>query len=226
MPVTFAVRLPWGRFHATPWDRNVNEAAVEWPPSPWRLLRAFYATWQERAPWLPEDTVGALLDRLATPPAFLLPPAVEAHTRHYMPDWTSGPPRWNSQKSQFELRRTDKVLDAFAVTERDAELWVRWDADLDGPEREALGVLAERLGYLGRAESLCQARVLDVDGTEDLPPSLRDSAWLHPVGGQVSGRDDHLTVQVLCPAVPLARVSRLSAAGPAVSAVRCGRPAG
>ncbi|HFQ89125.1 MAG TPA: type I-U CRISPR-associated protein Cas5/Cas6, partial [Desulfobulbus sp.] len=37
-----------GRYHATPWGRHVNEAAVEWPPSPWRIVRALAATWHRK----------------------------------------------------------------------------------------------------------------------------------------------------------------------------------
>ena len=40
--------FPAGRYHATPWGRHVNEADVEWPPSPWRLLRALIATWHRK----------------------------------------------------------------------------------------------------------------------------------------------------------------------------------
>jgi len=38
-----------GRFHATPWGRHVNEGAPEWPPSPYRLVRALYDTWKRNA---------------------------------------------------------------------------------------------------------------------------------------------------------------------------------
>jgi CRISPR-associated protein Csb2 len=34
-----------GRFHANPRDRATNEGETEWPPSPWRLLRAIVAGW-------------------------------------------------------------------------------------------------------------------------------------------------------------------------------------
>jgi CRISPR-associated protein Csb2 len=37
---TLRLRFPGGRYHATPWGHHVNEGQVEWPPSPWRLLRA------------------------------------------------------------------------------------------------------------------------------------------------------------------------------------------
>jgi len=35
--------FPGGRYHATPWGRHVNEADLEWPPSPWRIVRALIA---------------------------------------------------------------------------------------------------------------------------------------------------------------------------------------
>ena len=38
-----------GKFHATPWDRHVNEGIEEWPPSPWRILRALISTWHQKA---------------------------------------------------------------------------------------------------------------------------------------------------------------------------------
>ena len=46
-----------GRFHATPWGRQVNEGAVEWPPSPWRLLRALIAVWHLKCPEVPEAEI-------------------------------------------------------------------------------------------------------------------------------------------------------------------------
>lgn len=73
MPTMLVLRFPSGRYHATPWARHVNEGAVELPPSPWRLLRALYAVWRTRAPELDEDTVHALLARLAEPPTFHVP---------------------------------------------------------------------------------------------------------------------------------------------------------
>ena len=84
-----AFRFPAGRYHATPWGRNVNEADVAWPPEPWRLLRALIAAWWrkgDRARW-PEDDLARLLDTLAeTLPEYSLPTgAIHAHTRHYMP---------------------------------------------------------------------------------------------------------------------------------------------
>ncbi|MHB8879537.1 MAG: type I-G CRISPR-associated protein Csb2, partial [Myxococcaceae bacterium] len=86
MSTAVALRFPTGRYHATPWGRAANEAAIEWPPSPWRLLRALYATWQWRASDLDTDAVETALGALAQAPSFRLPRHVEAHTRHYYPD--------------------------------------------------------------------------------------------------------------------------------------------
>src|SRR5713101_3068971 len=86
------LRFPAGRFHATPWGRHVNERAPEWPPSPWRLLRALVATWKRKLDGkLPESDMLALLTTLANPPSFVLPPATTGHSRHYMPWFKKGP---------------------------------------------------------------------------------------------------------------------------------------
>jgi CRISPR-associated protein Csb2 len=171
------IRFLTGRFHATPWGRNVNEGQVEWPPSPWRLLRALIATWHRDDPdrALSSDAVmSGLMAALATPPVFALPPASRAHTRQYLPDYSG---------------KTAKVLDAFVVI--DPSEWVRvvWqDVELADVERDLLASLLRNLSYLGRAESWVEARVGGVfDGT----PSAQ------PVDGAFEG-DDEL-VRVLCP---------------------------
>lgn len=147
MPTTLAFSFPWGLYHANPWGRHVNEGVVEWPPSPWRILRALYATWQTHAPEIEARLVETTLSGLVMPPTYLVPEVVtEGHTRHYFPDTAHG---------------TDKAIDAFTVLERGATLGVRWPVALTASERQALGRLAEALPYLGRAESVCEGRLLD-----------------------------------------------------------------
>lgn len=43
MPVTIAIRFLTGRAHLHPWQTHHSEGRVDWPPSPWRLLRAIVA---------------------------------------------------------------------------------------------------------------------------------------------------------------------------------------
>src|SRR6266498_3573524 len=112
--IAISLRFLAGRYHATPWGRHVNEAAVEWPPSPWRILRALVAVWKRTLPWLRQDEVEPILRALGTPPEFVLPPASTGHTRHYMPWFKKGPDD-----------RT-LVFDAFVVLPREATLLAHW----------------------------------------------------------------------------------------------------
>lgn len=183
MATTLAFRFPLGRYHATPWDRSVNEGAVEWPPSPWRLLRALVATWYTRWPELPGPLLDDLLVALGDPPSYCTPRTWPAHTRHYLPDL-------GHQKG--ETGGTDLTLDPFLWLRRDDDLLVRWDADLNEEQRSTLAKLAELLPYLGRAESVCEARLLD----EDPEP---DETWWRPgASGDRRGR-------LLAPARPVSR---------------------
>lgn len=185
MATTLAVRFPLGRYHANPWDRSVNEGVGEWPPSPWRILRALLATWHTRWPELAADTIDALLDALAEPPAYRTPPAWPGHTRHYLPDL---------EHKKGETGKTDLTLDPFLSIERDGELLIQWNADLGREQRAVLAKLAELMPYLGRAESVCEARLLD----EDPDP---DQHWWQP------GSAGAQTTRLLAPARPVSRVA-------------------
>ncbi|MHB1309768.1 MAG: type I-G CRISPR-associated protein Csb2, partial [Limisphaerales bacterium] len=155
------IRFPAGRFHATPWGRHVNEGAVEWPPAPWRILRALIATWHLKTTpgEVPEAVIRTLVAALAEQPAcFQLPPASYGHTRHYMP------------VIEGSNQKTTKVFDTFIHTI--APLRIKWATPLNPEQRQALGLLCERLSYLGRAESLVEASLLpeDFDFAADVRP--------------------------------------------------------
>lgn len=162
---TLEVRFPWGRYHANRWGRNVNEAAVDWPPSPWRILRALYASWRWHVPDLDEQRVLGLLHSLSRPPRYRLPPFTFAHSRHYYPDMAH---------RRGVTKNTDKTLDAFVVMPRDARVLVSWDRDTSDTEREVLGRLADGVRYLGRADSIAEVRLVAAD--EVVP----DDGWLEP----------------------------------------------
>jgi CRISPR-associated protein Csb2 len=141
-------RFPAGRYHATPWGRNVNEADVAWPPEPWRILRALIATWWRKGDWgrWSEDDLAALIDALAEqPPLYRLPDGgVHAQTRHYMPAPV----------------KTTLVFDAFARLPKDSEIVAAWPAvTLSEPLFELAADLARSIGYLGRAESWADCEV-------------------------------------------------------------------
>jgi len=183
--VTVAIWFPLGRYHATPWDRSVNEGAVEWPPSPWRLLRTLVATWYTRWPELPARELDRILEELGEPPAYRTPETSPGHTRHYLPDLAH---------RTGATGNTDLTLDPYRWVPRDEPLLVRWEARLPPEQRETLAKLLELVPYLGRAESVCQARLLDP--TEEPEP---DGQWWRP--GAAGGEQ----VRLLAPALPVRR---------------------
>ena len=184
--IAVSLRLLAGQYHATPWGRHVNEGEVEWPPSPWRLLRLLLATWHTKAAHRVDETVmRRLVDRLAASlPEYRLPPITLAHTRHYMP-------LYNSCRDE----KTAKVFDTFACLDRNAVLGIAWpDVDLDKAERHALETLLPLVSYLGRAESWVEMAVV-----EDLPPGHVCRAMVTEEEG-----DAGETIRLLAPLLPTA----------------------
>ncbi len=175
--IAIKIDFPAGRWHATAWGTHVNEGVVEWPPCPWRLCRALIAAWH----WKhrrDEPVLRSLIEKLAEElPAFRLPNASTAHTRHYMPV-IAGPKESKT-----------KIFDTFVHVSDGESLWIRWDADLTNEETTLLGSLLESISYLGRAESLVSASLGDWKDAK--------GAWARPEG-QDSFRQNE-TVRLLAP---------------------------
>ena len=173
-----AFEFPARRYHATPWGHHVNEGLVEWPPSPWRIIRALLSTGYTKLGWQQvPDEMRQLVEALtAHEPTYRLPPATLGHTRHYMPvkGWKKG------------VQATSLVIDAFARPE--GALGIEWPADITLAQRDLLARLLDRLGYLGRAESRVKARLVS---EAELPQGM-------PVSTQHRESDDE-PVRLLAP---------------------------
>ena len=137
------------RYHATQWGRHVNEGVLEWPPSPWRMLRGIVATWRRTLPELPSERVEPILGALASEyPKFHLPPASTGHTRHYMP------------YNEGTRERTTLVIDSFVAIEPRCSLFAVWlNLELGSQQRDDLGRILRNMPYLGRAESWVNAEL-------------------------------------------------------------------
>ena len=137
------------RYHATQWGRHVNEGVLEWPPSPWRILRGIVATWRRTLPDIPTDRVEPVLKALASEhPKFHLPPASEGHTRHYMP------------YNEGTRERTTLVLDPFVAIQPKKSLFAVWpNVNLDSQQLSDLERILHNMPYLGRAESWVSAEL-------------------------------------------------------------------
>jgi CRISPR-associated protein Csb2 len=148
---TIELKFPAQRFHATPWGRHVNEGAVEWPPSPYRLVRALYDAWKRKYAEVPDVTIEGLLRALAVEaPSYRLPLATASHTRSYLNSNTLDP----TEKSL--------IFDAFVAMSPGAALYVTWpNVVLTPAQAELLDRLLGSLNYIGRSESWIDARLYD-----------------------------------------------------------------
>lgn len=148
---TLILAFPAGRFHATPWGHHVNEGLIEWPPSPWRLLRALLATGYTTLHWpseAPPAVARSLIEKLASVlPVYQLPNVNGTHSRHYMP----------MARFKNEREETSLVFDTWARVPDN--LAVTWNIEVTADEHALLGQLAQRMSYLGRSESWVNARL-------------------------------------------------------------------
>ena len=150
------VRFLTGRFHGNRWQNAHNEGVVEWPPSPWRLLRALVSAAYDLGV---DADARRLIDKLgAKPPSYQLPAARQAHTRHYMPD------------AEDAKHKKTKMFDTFVIVDggtflRAPQAVKAWWPELSllAEERALFQRLARRVAYVGRAESWAEVDVVSDD---------------------------------------------------------------
>lgn len=185
MAVAIGFHFPLGEYHATPWDRAVNSGDSEWPPSPWRIVRALLSVWHTRCPDLDPQAVDSVIGKLASePPSFLMPEKFPSHTRHYLPGVSHSDVSRDTAYTlapRLQLAPKSRVL-------------VHWPTiELDAQERHLLERLVTRLPYLGRAESVCDATLVD-----PAPPEAIDDRWTVP-------GEEGSELRVLVPAAGVSR---------------------
>lgn len=194
--VGLEITFDLGRYHATPWGAHVNDGSVEWPPSPWRLLRALYSASRTNTLLEPHrEAIDRALQALADapPPTYELPPTRSGHSRHYMPKASYSPTATGD---------TAKVIDAYLAVEERAPLRAWWDADLDADAADALAAAARSVGYLGRSESVCS-----ITPISDARPG-DGSALVTPLEA-AEATEEVDAVELLCPVAnePLDRLT-------------------
>lgn len=170
MKLCLAQTFPLGRFHATPWKVfPYDDPHGEWPPSPWRLLRALLARSHQ---WEREREPGAVTDehRVTLVHAF-----TTSEISWRLPEFSwRGPGLRQYQPAEFKKMpsaakepgmmayNTTKVLDNFWLTAGDDDplLWILDGGDWDPPTIDLLDGCLDRLTYFGRAESITAIRRL------------------------------------------------------------------
>jgi CRISPR-associated protein Csb2 len=169
-----------GRYHATPWGRNVNEGEPEWPPSPYRLVRGLYDVWKRKLSDWPDSRVEPLFAALASePPVFYLPEANASHTRSYL------------SQNDTDVVKKQLIFDAFVTISKDSNVQVMWpNTDLTEDQRDNLDSMLGLMNYLGRSESWVSAKIL---------PESKIVRWNCAPDYGSSGLENFDPVRVACP---------------------------
>ncbi len=198
MKVFIEQTFPLGRFHATPWKVfPYDDPHGEWPPSPWRLLRAVmarsYQLWRETG--IPSDEHRAQLVR-----AF-----ASSSVSWYLPKFTwRGPGLRQYQPAEFKrvpadakkpgvmTYNTTKARDNFWLTspECDPIVWVLESNEWAQSTRNLLADCLDRMTYFGRTESITEIRCVD-----GLPPNID----INDINCVLEGAPSSGSVPVLAP---------------------------
>jgi CRISPR-associated protein Csb2 len=167
MQIVLRQEFPMGRFHATPWRVNpFDDPHGEWPPSPWRLVRAVTARWYQWARQAePEPNVTELE---------LLQGAMckSKYTFHLPADARKGRPLRQYHPTEFGWRPAEKkkagtrsygtslVQDNYWCVTPEAPVWWLIEGEAWTPELvAALAQCLARMTYFGRAETLTRIRL-------------------------------------------------------------------
>lgn len=164
--LTLRLSFPWGRYYAHPWGQNparITEA--EWPPSPWRLLRALAAAWFRAHPGQgPSAELILTLETLGKElPTFILPKVSFSRAIHYQPNYGVTP------KDDASLAKYKRVRHENHFVVVGGPVLIRWEMNGVSEEtahtaRSLISEIADCVSYLGRAESVCELQVENQEG--------------------------------------------------------------
>ncbi|WP_424666819.1 type I-G CRISPR-associated protein Csb2 [Candidatus Binatus sp.] len=177
MELVLRQEFPLGRFHATRWRVNpFDDPYGEWPPSPWRLVRAVVARWYQ---WTREHRVDpsrqgldSLVRALCTSGYrfHLSPYAREGRpVRQYLPVEYGWNPK-AKKKSAMRTYGTSLAQDNYWCVPGAGAAGVWWfidGSDWNETLTEVLDRCLERVTYFGRAEAF--TRIRRISGTAPEP---------------------------------------------------------
>jgi CRISPR-associated protein Csb2 len=175
MKLVLRQEFPLGRFHATPWRVNpFDDPHGEWPPSPWRLVRAVTARWYQWAREAEQEPDLAKLEQLQaalckSTYAFHLPPDARKGSplRQYHPTEFGWRPA-ETKKAGTRSYGTSLVQDNYWCVPPESSVW--WFIEGDDWTDDLRALLVQclaRMTYFGRAETL--TRIGIVGATEGIP---------------------------------------------------------
>ncbi len=186
--ITIQLTFPWGRYYAHPWGINPSRLREpEWPPSPWRLLRALVSAWFRAHPGqVPSAECVALIETLGRAlPEIGMGKVSFGQTVHWQPNYGATTDKEDKADARYKNTRHENH---FAAVH--GPVCFRWEnVNLEPAQRCLLERLLAELTYFGRAESLCHAELCDTEPD-------KKTGWCLPTGGR---RISSTCRDVFCP---------------------------
>jgi CRISPR-associated protein Csb2 len=174
--IALAFVFPWGRYYAHPWGLNpVRLREAEWPPSPWRLLRALASAWFRSHPGctVSQDAVNLLESLGQVLPEIGIGKVTFGQTVHYQPNYGT-----TADKDDARYKNT-RHENHFAAVH--GPVIFRWpNIELLSPQEDVLRGLLANLSYFGRAESICHAEPITAEEIE----AIDGIGWCRPTSGR------------------------------------------
>jgi len=175
--MTLKLTFPWGRYYAHPWGLNPSRLKEgEWPPSPWRFLRALSSAWFQSNPGdPPSEELLNLLQRLGEElPEIGFGKVSFGQTAHWQPNYQVAiADSWSKENLQYGSK--GKRFHENHFTAVSTPVFFHWaSVSLTEEQQHLLVSILPQLTYFGRAESLCEASL------ETGKPSHTGIGWATP----------------------------------------------
>jgi CRISPR-associated protein Csb2 len=150
-----AIELLLNQYQANAWHHAHCEGVIDWPPSPWRILRAIVAgSYNINLPNQHQQTLKNLLHKMAqVKPSYYLPKSSYIQHRSSRP-----------QVQQDAKIKPGKTLYAagLLMDKQDSTLFIQYDFELTETEDLVLRLILNGITYLGRKESAAEWTITEI----------------------------------------------------------------
>lgn len=159
------IQFHTNQYQACAWGNHHAEGVIDWPPAPWRILRAIVAGHYNVGlsdKYLP--TLKAVLHKLgAVLPSYTLPPVTYIQHRSPRPQVNLKTAKVGPGKTLYSA--------GLVMSSAQNELYVHWPVTLSETEELVLSLCLSGLTYLGRKESAATVSLV-----EEAPASNAEAA--------------------------------------------------
>ena len=135
------------QYQACAWGNHHSEGVIDWPPAPWRLLRAIAAgSYNVHLAERHLPTLKQMLHKLAAVlPSYTLPPTTYIQHRSPRPQVNSKTAKVGPGKTLYSA--------GLLMSKEHNQLFIHWPVDLSETEELVLQLCLSGLTYLGRREA-------------------------------------------------------------------------